>query len=252
MYLLYLDDSGSPNNPHEDYFVLGGICVPESSVRWLSHQLDQIACKYGTSQSVELHAAEIFRGKAYPWNNINDKKQRVKIIQEVLNVLNDAYQNTVLFAYAIHKKSFPQEDPVLKAYEDLAARFNNHLEQNISTENRQEKGLIILDKSSYETGLQSLTNNIRISGNRWGQQMRSIVEVPLFVDSSASRITQLADHVAYAVFRMYQANDLTYFNCIQNKFYEKDGILHGLVHRQTINYNCTCPACMSRRIQARS
>jgi hypothetical protein len=247
MYLLYLDDSGSPKNPQEDYFVLGGVCVPESSVRWLTHRLDRIASQYGVPQSVELHAAEIFRGKKPPWNTIQDKAHRIRIIQNVLSVLNDAYENTVLFACAIHKASFPTEDPVLKAYEDLAARFNNHLERNISTESRPEKGLIILDKSSYETGLQSLTLDIRQNGNRWGQQMRSIVEVPLFIDSAASRITQLADHVAYAVFRMYQANDLTYFNCIQNRFYERDGVIHGLVHRQTLNRNCTCPACLSRR-----
>ncbi|NPV86001.1 MAG: DUF3800 domain-containing protein [Anaerolineae bacterium] len=103
MYLLYLDDSGSPGNPNEDYFVLGGICISEASVRWLSHRLDQIACVYG--EQVELH------------------------------------------------------------YEDLAARFNNHLEQNVSTERHQERGLIILDKSSYETGLQSLTINLSYADN---------------------------------------------------------------------------------------
>jgi len=29
MYILYLDDSGSVANPAEDYFMLGGVCVPE-------------------------------------------------------------------------------------------------------------------------------------------------------------------------------------------------------------------------------
>lgn len=247
MYLLYLDDSGSPDNKNEQYFVLGGICLPETSVRWLSHQIETIAEKYslGNPNQVEFHAAEIFRGKIPPWDKIKDKKDRVKIIQEVLCVLQSAYSETVLFAYVIHKKSFSGEDPVIKAYENLASRFNTYLENRSNSS--PNKGLIILDKSSYETGLQNLALEIRHSGNRWGQQLRNIVEVPLFVDSTASRIIQFADHVAYAVFRRYEASDLTYFNCIENRFFQDQGVIHGLVHRQTVNINCTCPACLSRQ-----
>jgi hypothetical protein len=43
MYILYLDDSGSVANQNEAYFVLGGVAVPEQSIRWLSHQLDELA-----------------------------------------------------------------------------------------------------------------------------------------------------------------------------------------------------------------
>lgn len=192
---------------------------------------------------VEFHAAEIFSGKKFPWNQFKEKKDRIQIILDVLRVLDRAYSEIVLFAYAVHKSSFPNEDPVVMAYEDLASRFNIYIE-NIQN---SQRGLIILDKTSYETGLQNLALSIRRSGNRWGQQLRGIVEVPLFVDSVASRITQLADHIAYAVFRRYEANDLTYFNCIENRFYKRDGIIHGLVHRQMIIKECTCPACITRR-----
>ena len=40
MYLLYLDDAGSPSNPAEEYFVLGGICVYEAQVEWFGRELD--------------------------------------------------------------------------------------------------------------------------------------------------------------------------------------------------------------------
>jgi hypothetical protein len=183
----------------------------------------------------------MFGGKRLPWNTITKKPDRVSIIQRVLCVIDKAHQDIVLFAYAIHKMSFPKEDPVLLAYEDLAGRFDMYLSDS------GEKGLVILDKSSYETGLQNLAINIRKLGNRWGNQTRNILEVPLFIDSTASRITQFADHVAYAVFRRYNANDLSYFNCIEGRFYSKDSIVHGLVHKQTITKSCTCPACITRR-----
>ncbi len=63
MHVLYLDDSGSPDNPKEDYFVLGGISVPENSLRWLSHQIEKIAIEINREnpEIIEFHAAEIFR-----------------------------------------------------------------------------------------------------------------------------------------------------------------------------------------------
>ena len=42
MYLLYLDDAGSPANAAEDYYVLGGICVFEAQVEWFSRELDKL------------------------------------------------------------------------------------------------------------------------------------------------------------------------------------------------------------------
>ena len=43
MYILYIDDSGSIANPNEEYFVLGGVCVPERTISWLTGQLDSLA-----------------------------------------------------------------------------------------------------------------------------------------------------------------------------------------------------------------
>jgi hypothetical protein len=245
MYFLYLDDSGSALNQQEEYFVLGGICVPESSVRWLSNELEKLACIINPldSRSVEFHAAAIFNGKESPWNSIPEKRKRIDYIRNYLCVLGKAFPDITCFAYAIHKKSFPLENPVLMAYEDLSSRFNMYLQ---TIEGGPQRGLIIIDKTSYEAGLQNLAAIIRQSGNRWGSQNREILEVPLFVDSKASRIIQLADHIAYAVFRRYNANDLTYFNCIEDRFYTREGVMHGLVHRQTITRNCSCPACITR------
>jgi hypothetical protein len=251
MYLLYLDDAGSPGNRTEDYFVLGGVAVPEKSARWLSYEIEKLAQSTfaGSStdpRTVEFHASEIFSGRTPPWDTISSRSARKEIILSVLNVLGSAYTSMVTFACAVHKNSFPNQDPVLKAFEDLSSRFDFFL-QRISPGNSGEKGLIILDKSSYETGLQNLVSNFRMSGNKWGNQLRRIVEVPLFIDSQSSRIVQLADHVSYAVFRRYNADDLTYFNPIENRFDKSDNIMHGLVHLQLSKRDCTCPACITRR-----
>lgn len=77
--------------------------------------------------------------------------------------------------------------------------------------------------------------------------IRNLADTPLFVDSRASRVIQLADHVAYAVFRRYQSGDTQYLDRIAAKFDAEDGIVHGLAHKELGNPNCMCIACLSRR-----
>jgi hypothetical protein len=248
MHLLYLDDSGSPINPNEEYFVLGGISVPETSVRWLSYELEKVARQYDPSctNDVELHAAEIFSGRSYPWNSMVNKNERIGAIQKVLHALDSANQNLVAFACAVHKPSFPHEDVVIHAYEEITSRFDRYLQRISDETGTPQRGAIILDKSSYETGLQNLASQIRRTGNRWGSYTSAIVEVPLFIDSRASRNVQLADHIAYSVFRRYNANDLTYINVIENRFDTREGVICGLVHKISSYRTCTCPACITR------
>ncbi len=246
MYLLYLDDSGSVNNKDEKYFVLGGGCVPENSVRWLTYQLEKVAKEIDeeNSRQIEFHASEIFGGRNAPWNKFS-KNERVEIIKKVLSVLEHAYQDVVTFACAVHKELFSADNPFMKAFEDASSRFDMYL-QRVSAD-YGHKGLIVLDKSSHESILQNLATTFREQGNRWGSYLRNICEVPLFVDSKASRIIQRADHISYSVFRRYNAGDLNYFNCIEGRFDQHDGIIHGPAHWQIYNSRCTCPACITCR-----
>jgi len=246
MHLLYLDDSGSAANPNEDYFVLGGVSVPEKSVRWLSFQLEQIAQEINPAdpKQVEFHASDIFAGREI-WSRFN-RQERINTIKRVLLALSQAHSEIVTFACAVHKKSFANEDPVQKAFEDISSRFNFYLQRN-STDDHKCRGMIIFDKSAYEANLQNLASIFRAEGNRWGNQLRNICEIPLFLESRASRNVQLSDHIAYSVFRRYNASDLNYFNCVESRFDRDGGIVHGLSHLQKYNRNCTCPACITRK-----
>lgn len=252
MYILYLDDSGSATNLREEYFVLGGVAVPEQSVRWLSNQLENLALSLDpdNAHKVEFHAAEIFSRRTNIWKKLQDKDGSVRTIQSVLRCLDNANSNIVLFASAVHKPSFPKVDPVVKAFEDISSRYNKFLERQEGN-NSPNRGMIVLDKSTYEHSIQTLARGFRRDGNRWGSQLRQICEVPLFIDSTASRIIQLADHIAYSVFRRYNAKDLAYYDLIESRFDQgADGRIYGLAHIQNLIPNCTCAACLSRRLAA--
>ncbi len=81
--------------------------------------------------------------------------------------------------------------------------------------------------------------------------IENLAEAPLFIKSHVSRTVQLADHIAYAVFRRYNARDTTYFDIIASKFHAVDGVIHGLSHKQNVDHNCMCAACLSRSLSSR-
>ena len=54
MYLLYLDDAGSPGNAAEEYFVLGGVCVFEAQVEWFSREIDKLASPYNAAAPEDI------------------------------------------------------------------------------------------------------------------------------------------------------------------------------------------------------
>ncbi|MEZ4609935.1 MAG: hypothetical protein R2838_06755 [Caldilineaceae bacterium] len=250
MHILYLDDSGSPANPNEDYFVLGGLSIPEASVRWLTHQLNELAELPGDlhHSRIEFHAAEVFSGRKPPWSKLHHwrgktekKESRIQVLKDVLGVLDKAKPDIVAFGTAVHKASYPDADPIHMAFEDVSSRFNRHL-RNIST--ADPVGIIVIDKSAVDKSPESCPS---VPGRRqsWG-------DVAPRVRSPAVCRFQLAfgpiggPH-CLAIFRFYNAGDANYLNCLEGRFQEKDGILHGLAHLKNGTNSCLCPACVSRR-----
>lgn len=207
MYLLYADDSGHPNDKNQKYFVLGGVAVFERQVHWLSLELDKIAPRFDPAnpRSVELYGSPMLNGRD-EWEHV-PFQDRVQAIKDSLKVLADSRRSTAAFCIAVKKSSIPSMDPVEWAFEELCKVFDHFLKimykeskanSNTTYHNRAsddaQRGLMILDKSTKEKSLQRLALDFRTVGHSSGI-LRNLVEVPLFVDSRATRLVQLADLV---------------------------------------------------------
>lgn len=227
MYLLYLDDSGSVSNPQDRHIILAGIAVFERQPHWLSEQLDAIANKVWPSSpaTLEFRGADILAGKKH-WRGVG-KEDRKEAYRSALKIIGGSHL-THLFGAAIHKAAMSPDDPIEYAFEQLCNRFDRFLGRLHSNGNTQ-RGLIVLDKSSYETSLQGLARNFRTDGHRWGK-LYNLTDVPFFVDSRATRMIQYADLIAYALRRYFETGDATYFDLISQRFDSVGGVLHGLVH----------------------
>ena len=219
----------------------------EAQSQWITQQLDNLAESINPCDphSVEFHASETFSRRSWPWKKLSQEEAR-GMIKSVLSVLRDADGPARAFACVVHKASYPHLDPMEIAFEDLCSRFDQYL-QRLRKSGDPQSGLVILDKSAYETTLQRMSIEFRTLGTSWGV-IKHLADTPLFVDSRASRVIQLADHVAYAVFRRYQAGDTQYLDRIASKFDTEDGVVHGLAHKESGNPDCMCLACFSRRV----
>ncbi|WEK33459.1 MAG: DUF3800 domain-containing protein [Candidatus Pseudobacter hemicellulosilyticus] len=233
MNLLYVDESGAVNDPKQQFFVLAGISFFERQCFWIGNELDKIAERYNPADpnSVELHGGPIFHGKGF-WRRFR-REERLPAITDALSVLTKSHKSNRIFACIVQKSQVSPKDAVTLAFEQLASRFDYFLSR-LYKQGDKQRGLIIFDKSTYETTIQNLATDFRTIGHTWGV-LKNLSEVPLFIDSRASRLIQLADLVAYSIFRRYEHQDDQFFSIIKDRFDEDGGIVHGLCERVTDN-----------------
>jgi hypothetical protein len=226
MHLLYCDESGTVSDPVQQHFVLAGISLFERQTYWIASELDAIAARFNPADpnSVELHGNPMFQGKGF-WRQF-PTDMRVQALQDCLSVLATSHKSNRVFACVIKKSVASPRDPVELAFEQLASRFDQYL-MRLYKNNDAQRGIIIFDKSTYETTIQNLATDFRTIGHTWGV-IRNLAEVPLFLDSKASRLIQLADLVAYSLFRKYEKADVRFAVLFEDRIDQEGGLTHGL------------------------
>lgn len=238
--LLYLDDSGSVQNRSDTHVILAGFACGERDPHWVGRDLDRIAERIWPDNplGLEFRAADLFSGKKH-WRGVG-KAERRQAYLDALAALA-ARRTLRLFGAAMRRDACGVEDPLELGFEVLASRFDRMLGR-FHKDGDTQRGVIILDESAYETSLQNLTLNFRRAGHRWGK-LHNLSEVPLFIDSRASRLIQAADLVAYALRRFYERGETEYLDIIKPRFDALGGRVLGLVHQVPDGDPCDCHAC---------
>ena len=229
VHLLYLDESGSIADPAQRYFVLAGVSVFERQCHWVEQALNKIAGRFDAANpyAIELHGSPMRSGregwKAFP---LADRLQAIK------DCLSDGVcgpgLNSVRLFGAVIKKSAIRDgrDPVAMAFEQISNRFDLFLARRYKKHNDPQRGIILFDKSSTEQRIQTMARDFKHNGHTFGAT-HNYAEVPVFLDSKASRLIQLADLVAFALFRFYEHNDNQFHDVIKHCFDQEGAIQHG-------------------------
>lgn len=272
MYLLFVDESGTHGGSHA--FVLGGIAIHESDAQPLQVALDAlVAQKLGrippNLEEYELHGSELRNARrpsatsaavASLWANV-PRVQRLDILDSAYDLIagfqsSDADLPPSLFGVVIDRNFHPSDSQLQReqfAYEVLLNKFDVMLKRR-EQDGHPNRGLVIHDRRVVaERDIQSWTSEWRKSAGDVGQ-LKNLADVPLFADSRATRLIQVADIVAYALWRRY-APDVTNepnFAKLWPRFHTEDGHVHGLVH-YTPSFgqaSCECEACQGRLLES--
>ena len=248
MHILYADEAGT----HADsvYFVLAGLAVFERETYFLSQDMDEIAQRYFPAESaeVELHSSALTaREKRLtpPYDSLTFS-QRLELRMEVIQLIADS--RAKLFAVAIEKSSV-DEEPYDRALEEMVNRFDLMLNR-LYQMGDQQRGIIVMAESSYRENIHRLAKRIWTEGHRWGE-MRNIADVPFFAHARSTRLLQLADFAANAVYRRFEVGEARHFDPIARRFDAEGEHIHGLVHIANDRRNCFCPACLAWRLKTR-
>jgi hypothetical protein len=245
MYLLYVDESGNPDSHGDRHFVLGGVAVFEREVYWINEEVNQLASTHFPDSEIEFHAQAISSHREEPWHSCPTEK-RNQIIDELCAILSR--HRVCLFGVALDRNM--AAEAVGRAFEEMCNRFDLFL-RRLHSQGDTQRGLIIFDESRYESRLQTLLTEYRSLGTRYGDPVRNFADVPFFADSKATRLLQLADLVAFSIFRRYERGDTRLLDKIIAKFDTERNVMHGLVHLTPSGATCTCPPCLTRRLAQR-
>lgn len=211
MYLLYCDESGTFSDPRQSYFVVAGISVYEHHVWRLAQAVDEIAARFDPEcpDQFEIHANAMFAGRS-SWRRF-PKAHRIQALNDCLLLLKQSTSWVKLYVSIVHKSEALTVSALDVAYQQLVFAFDRQLVWHHQNGNSQ-RGLLLFDKHPEELHLQQLTQQLRKQGSMVGM-LHNLAEVPVFIDSKASRLTQLADVLAYAFFRSLERNDHQ-FRCL--------------------------------------
>lgn len=200
--------------------------------------------KPGLSKQYQQAKKNYKHSKAYIHLTYDERR---KLISEVATLVGN-WEYAKLFAECIDKVHF---DPTKarhsvegQAFEQVVSRFEQYL-VNTSKLTSKHYGLIVHDNNeTIARKHTSLMREFREDGTFWTRIDR-IVETPLFVDSSLTRMVQVADLCGYALRRYLENNEEELFKLI---FARADRVRNRVLGvRHFANSKCTCHICESHK-----
>lgn len=253
MYFFYLDESGSrdpsagtPENPKEHIYVLLAVGMYERQWRPFELELSELKLELASrlqqegAGSFDLPDCEIKSN----WLRVPKEREKSSpflhaLQEDDLKLLTNTYfeqvakRNVVIMASVIDKRflyaDITHEKLHSTAYEFLLERIQNYLKEF----HQRHQALIVMD--DMEKKLNQSMAMKHASFQRYGNRnmgFPNIVEYPFFTRSELSNGVQLADQLAYDVYRAFRNEDFSYpyfKRLIENFYCSRDGVvLHGL------------------------
>lgn len=253
MYFFYFDESGSRDpdvgnaeSPKDHIYVLLAVGMYER--QWRPFEREVSGLKLSLANRLRQDGIGTFsladcevksnwlrnpdgRGKASPFLNA--------LTPDELQRLTDVYleqvekRKTAIIASVIDKRYLyagtTEEALHQRAYEFLIERIQHYMYEY----HPRHQALIMMDDTSPQLNRAvAMRHEYFLRSGNWNMRFPNIVEYPFFTRSELSNGVQLADQMAYNVYRafMYCNMDYSYFRAVLPRFYQSanGAVLHGL------------------------
>jgi len=206
MYLVYIDESGTPDIKDSENFVLGATIINED--RWfeLDKRVKDLKEKFFPTnyEHIEIHMCDIVNRKDHFSKLTVDK--RVEIIKELTEIIKKVEMRTVYVA--IKKRNLLKSiDIRYWAYKFLFERLCYQLKDMNNGKDKIEYGLLLFDSISKKRDheIWNLVSDLLKEGSGY-EKNEHLIDGPIFSESHIRSPLQIADCVAYVVNHNHKIN----------------------------------------------
>ena len=229
MYLLFVDESGTPSKPGQaalSHFVIARLVIPED--RWI-----------GMRDKLEgLKRAFQYRGEVkwrfFAPNNSDegnpmlgwDGVKRNEFRDRIFSIVTDTKSCKIIACISEAPTAFAlgnvnsQDDLYLRTYKPVTERFQYLLQDITSASGRDSFGMIIADHRGRgdDDRLRIQHERMLGGGANYTSNYANLIEGLFFSPSHMSVGIQFVDMIAGAIWRAQSHNDLTWFDKLRPSF----------------------------------
>jgi hypothetical protein len=230
MQMLFVDESGTPPPPGKldaaPLFVLGGIVVPEDFWAKIAADLRRLKAKYEIAGEIKWrYFAPPKGGKTHSLSHLDGARKdalRVELYETI-----KSYRSIRLICVVTHVQSAyglpyvnTADDLYWYSYKQLTERFQYYLQDLERTVGQRVNGIVICDHRAPQDDerLRELHHRLLVGDRENFARYSNLIEGLFIAPSHLSVGIQLADMVAGAVFRKFNAQDERFFSQIEGSF----------------------------------
>lgn len=226
MYILFLDESGTPPanaRTQQKYFVIGGIIIPVGEWKSINDRLQGIKTRRNVRGEVKWRYFAPHNDDADNPMAEMDFEERDSIRTEILKLITAVPSIKIIASVASVQAAYElpsvtcADDVYALAYKTLTERFQYFLQDLSKQTGDHECGMVVCDHRSTDSDRALRAHHHRLIGPRrmFTSRYENFIETLFFAPSHLSTGIQLADIVAGSVWRRYEKDDPRYFNAIE-------------------------------------
>lgn len=228
MYLLFVDESGTPPKPDAGlaYFVIAGLVIPED--RWLGMHDKLSGLKRAAHYRGEVKWRYFAPNNTDPENPMLEWPQdrRNDFRRQVFSIITDTKSCKVIACVSESTTAFglgnvnSQEDLYFRTYKPVTERFQYLLQDITRASGRDSYGLIVADHRGRGDDDRMRIQHERLirETGQYTSNYANFIEGLFFAPSHMSLGVQLVDMVAGAIWRAQTHNDRAWYDTIRPAF----------------------------------